>query len=83
MKVNTLGHSEIIDSSWRGLMAAVIAQSVADLRDPDPVTALDAVLFLTGDDFPLWTEAVGLPDMDGIQFIISGRGRRAKRIRKS
>ncbi len=76
MKVDTLGHSQVIDISWRRLIAAVIARAVADLRNSDPVTALDALLFLTSDDFPLWTEAVGAPDIDMIQFLISGRAKR-------
>jgi len=83
MQVNTFGYSQLVDASWRGLMAAVIVQAVADLKNPNPVTALDAALFLTGDDFALWAEAVGVPDLDGIQFLISGQARKVSRIRKT
>jgi hypothetical protein len=83
MKVNTFGQSQVIDTSWRGLMTAVIAQAIADLRASDPVKVLDAILFLMGDDLPLWAEAVGAPDIDGIQFVISGRGRSLGTVRKS
>jgi len=72
-----------MDTSWRGLMAAVIAQAVADLKSPDLIKSLDAVLFMTGDDFPLWAEAVGAPDLDGIQFLISGRARKVSHIKKT
>jgi hypothetical protein len=82
MKVNTLGYSQVVDTSWRGLMAAVIAQSVADLRDPDPVTALDAALWLTGDDFDFWAEVIGMPFADGYKLLTSGAARRMKAGRK-
>ncbi len=83
MKVNTLGHSQAVDISWHGLMVAVIARAVADLKNADPVTALDALLFLTGDDFPLWAEAVGAPDIDEIEFLISGRAHKMGVIRRT
>ena len=81
MKIHTLGYSQVIDTSWRGLMAAVIAQAVRDLKCSDPATALDALLFLTGDDFPLWAEAIGAPDFDGFQLVISEHIHKTKTIR--
>jgi hypothetical protein len=62
--------------AWRELMAAVIVQAVKDAKSEQPEKALDAVLFLTGEDAPLWMEAVGLPDMDAVKFVTSGRARK-------
>lgn len=61
--------------AWRQLMAAVLLQAVQDSHSPQPEKALDAVLFLTGNDVPLWCEAVGLPSLDGLQFVTSGTAR--------
>lgn len=43
------------------LMSAVILQAFEDLKSKDYRLALDAMVFLTGEDFPIWAEAVGLP----------------------
>lgn len=71
MKAATVSHSEP-DTTWRGLMAAVIVQAVQDAREGD----LDAMLFFIGDDFPIFAEAVGLPDLDGPQLIARGNHKR-------
>jgi len=63
----------------RRLAVAVCLKALDEARKPDPVTALDAVLFLTGPDFPIWAEAAGLPFADPWQVLTSGAAN--KRIR--
>jgi len=63
----------------RRLAANVCLKALDELRKPDPVTALDAVLWLTGEDFPIWAEAAGLPFADPFQLLASGAA--MKRIR--
>lgn len=64
--------------AWRELMAAVLVQAARDARGKEPEKALDAVLFLTGDDAPIWLEVIGLPDTNAIQFVTGGRARRVR-----
>lgn len=64
--------------AWRELMAAVLNQAVRDARCNKPEKALDAVLFLTGEDASLWMEAIGLPDVDAMKLVTSGRARRIR-----
>ncbi len=80
MKANTL-QTNGRDLSWRPLMAAVIAQAVTDAQAGDLPRKLDAVLFLTGDDIPLWLEACGTPDFDALELVTSGRAKRARRLK--
>lgn len=43
------------------LATAVIVRAFQDLQNPKEETALDAMMFLTGEDFPIWAEIAGLP----------------------
>lgn len=61
-------HADIVP-----LACAVIATAVKDAQDKDLVKALDAVMFLTGDDMPLWLDAIGLERADPIGLVTSGR----------
>ena len=64
------------------LIRAVILQAVADAKNfAEPERQLDAVLFLTGDDIPLWLEAAGMPFVDAMQFVTGGRARQLRRWR--
>jgi hypothetical protein len=61
----------IEDASFTALVQAVIIQAAADARDPDPVTALDAVTFFTGEDAETWLECSGT-NADPLEFVTSG-----------
>ena len=61
------------DADITPLACAVIATAAKDAQGKDAVMALDAVLFLTGDDMPLWLEAIGLERADPIALVTSGR----------
>lgn len=60
MKANSLKQTAP-ENSVNQLMSAVILQAFEDLKSKDYRLALDAMVFLTGEDFPLWAEACGLP----------------------
>ena len=64
---------------YKALAVSVIVQALKDLKDDNIARALDAALFLTGDDVPLWLEAVGMPDVDVLAFVTSGKARKLKR----
>ena len=66
---------------WRELGIAVLLQAVLDTRGEDEVRALDAALWLTSEDVPLWLEAVGLPDVDALKLITTGEARKVKRVK--
>lgn len=64
----------------RALAAAVVLQAVHDLRAPDILQALDALLWLAGPDGAAW---LGALDMRGhaLQLITAGDlGRRGRRL---
>ncbi len=42
------------------------------------MSALDAAMWLTSDDFGLWADAMGIPFADGYKLLISGRARKMK-----
>ena len=56
----------------RKLARALIAQAVRDLAGRDPVKKLDALFWLTGEDFPLWAEAMQAPFMDPFKMLSLG-----------
>lgn len=60
----------------RRLAAAVVLQALADLRSRDTLRALDASIWLLGDDVSVFLEAAGL-DVDQIQIVqaLAGGGR--------
>lgn len=55
------------------LACAVIVTAARDAISKDVATALDAVLFLIGDDMAIWLEAIGLERADPIALVTSGR----------
>ena len=57
---------------YKVLALATILQAVRDLKSNDLPSSLDAAMFLTGDDFPLWAEAAGIPDANGYSLLIGG-----------
>ena len=59
---------------WARLAAAVVTQAVADAALGDPLTALDACLFLAG-DAQFFLEVAGL-DLNPKALLRSGRLRR-------
>jgi hypothetical protein len=65
----------MIDPGLR-LAAAVVASAVDDLRRQDPLVSLDALIWLTFGDGPIWLEALGLDvTPDEIFCSIVGRKR--------
>ncbi|GJQ37438.1 MAG: hypothetical protein JETCAE01_34480 [Anaerolineaceae bacterium] len=60
LKANTLKVTRP-ELSWQPFMCAILFQAIEDLKSKDTFQALDAMVFLTGQDFPLWAEAVGMP----------------------
>lgn len=60
------------------LALAVVSQAIRDLREADTMSALDAAMWLTSDDFGLWADAMGIPFADGYKLLISGRARKMK-----
>jgi len=67
------------DPGWAALMASVYTQAVRDARGGELPQALDAALWLSGPDAPIYLEAVGL-DVDPLAILISGRARKLSRI---
>jgi hypothetical protein len=65
---------------WHALGISVVVQAFADLRDPDPLKALDALLWLL-DDSPLWLDGLGW-DVDTVKLLTSGKVTKVKRERK-
>jgi hypothetical protein len=56
---------------WKALGRDVILQAFRDLRDPDPLTALDALLWLIS-DAPFWLDGLGM-DYDPVRVLVSGK----------
>ena len=77
---------DVPTSELRRLAGAVITQAIADLTAPDPVRALDSVLWLTGGDFGLWAEVAGVPFADGVRLLTIGNAtsasKQARRMRE-
>lgn len=65
---------------WRELGIAVLIQAIQDAKSEDELKALDAALWLVSDDVPLWLEGVGLPDVDALKLVTTGKARKAKRV---
>ena len=64
-----------------GLGAAVVATAVRDLFEPDPVTSLDALIWLLWGDGPLWLEALlgqELAEEKILQLAVTGGIRHVK-----
>lgn len=60
------------DTDITPLACAVIATAVRDAQSKDIATALDAVMFLTGDDLPIWLDALGLEHVNPLKVLTSG-----------
>ena len=67
------------DPALRQLAIAVVKRAVTDLKGGDPVAALDAALWLTGKEAPLWMDALDMPFADCVIFVTSGRARKLKK----
>ncbi|NUQ86495.1 MAG: hypothetical protein HUU11_17465 [Anaerolineales bacterium] len=64
---------DVPNENLRKLAAMVCVQAVKDAaKDKDPLLALDAVLWLTGENFGFWAEAAGFPDADPFELLTSG-----------
>jgi hypothetical protein len=67
-------------ADFRSLARAVIAQAVRDMRNKrQPVKQVDALLWLTSDDFPLWAEFMDAPFMDPFRMLSIGGTRQLDR----
>ena len=69
-------------ADMKPLALAVVSQAIRDVQHGDTIQALDAALWLTGEDFPTWAEVIGIPFADGYSALISGAIRRGKVGRK-
>jgi hypothetical protein len=54
------------------LALAVVSQAIRDLKSNDVIKAVDAALWLMGDDFPTWAEIINIPFADGYKLLTSG-----------
>jgi hypothetical protein len=61
---------------WHQLGINVVVQAFVDLRDTDPLRALDALLWLIG-DASLWLEGLGM-DNDPVILLTSGKVKEVK-----
>ena len=66
-------------AALRELARAIIAQAVRDLQARNPVKQLDALLWLSGDDFPVWADAMSAPFMDPFKMLSSGNAKQVIR----
>ena len=62
----------------RQLAAQVVLQAIEDAKAPDPLLALDAIDWLTGNDFGLWAEVANIPFANPVELLTSGKARKAK-----
>ncbi|MBN1451130.1 MAG: hypothetical protein JW963_08965 [Anaerolineales bacterium] len=77
-----MGTSVSRDAQLSRLAADVCLTALEEAKSNDPIAALDAIFWLTGDDFPLWAEWAGIPFADARALITSGRARRVRIRRK-
>lgn len=77
MTVRIYEHADL-----KPLALAVVSQAIRDMRGCDPVQALDAALWLTGDDFGVWADVMNIPFADGYKLLTSGAARRMRTGRK-
>ena len=61
---------------WHSLGTSVVIQAFKDLTDPNPLTALDALLWLIG-DAPLWLDGLGF-EYDPVLLLTSGKVKAVK-----
>jgi len=66
----------ITNMDYRALGAGVILQAFSDLKDDNPLKAIDALLWLIG-DAPLWLEGLGM-DNDPVILLASGKAKAVK-----
>jgi len=76
--VGLINHSDRREPGWIQLMSAIFAQAVADAKAADLPQALDACLWLTGGDAPLYLDAIGVGEYDPVTLLTSGQARAAK-----
>ena len=60
------------DADLKGFAVAFVGQAICELENRDPVTAIDAVLWLTSDDAPMWFECCDMPFVNGLELLASG-----------
>ena len=70
---------DVMPKDLRQLAVNVCLKAIEQTRDRDPLTALDACLWLLSSDFGLWAEVAGIPYADTLQLLTSGRRVKTKR----
>ncbi len=71
------------EADLRSLGKAIIRQAIFDLNDKEnPIKALDALLWLSSSDFPIWADLWGVPFADPFVMLASGGARKYKFERK-
>jgi hypothetical protein len=57
-------------ADFHNLARAVISQAVRDLENTGkPIKQIDALLWLTSEDFPLWAEVMDFPFADPFKML--------------
>lgn len=70
---------EVIRSAYRELAIAVILQAMQDVRSTDPMKALDAALWLMGEDAPLFLDEIEINGDLKAWLIAGAKGKLAVR----
>jgi len=68
-------HSEAL---LQDLAVNVINQAIKDLKKRDPVKALDALSFLAGADFEIWSTTAGAEHLNPFRMLSIGGAKRAR-----
>lgn len=76
--MKTMIGKDVPDENLRRLAAGVCLQAVKDAKDKDPLVSLDAVVWMTGEDFGFWADAAGIPFADPFELLTSGRAGKAR-----
>ncbi|NWG33527.1 MAG: hypothetical protein HXY42_03720 [Chloroflexi bacterium] len=69
---------DVPDENLRQLAVSVCLHAVDEAKDKDPLVSLDAILWLTGENFGFWADAAGIPFADPFEELTSGRVGKAK-----
>lgn len=61
------------EGAMRDLAVAVVLQAWVDLFGPNWMKTLDALLWLTGPDIPLWLDGLGMRGIDVLAYLAAGK----------
>ena len=72
--------SDVQPHHLRALASAVFIRAIEETKSRDPITALDACLWLASDDAAIWLDCAGMGEANPVWLLTSGRAR--KRTKK-